>query len=394
MGMSASRIHASVATIVTSMTSRLFQPIALDQIELPNRLVVAPMCQYSADDGSATDWHLQHLSQLGYSGAGLVMVEATAVERRGRITHGCLGLYSDDNEAALRRAIDAARRVAGHTRFGIQLAHAGRKASSSVPWLGGAALTANEDPWQTVSSSATPFGEGWHVPHALTSGEIDATIDAFVQAARRAARIGFDVIEVHSAHGYLLHQFLSPLVNARDDQYGGSLENRMRLPLQVIRAVRQAVPAHIAVGLRVSSTDWIEGGWDIAQTIKYVREAKKLGIAYVCASSGGIRAGVHVPLKPGYQVDFARQIREATGVATRAVGLITEPHQAEQILADGSADMIALARAFLDDPRWGWHAADALGDKTHFPSQYFMARGESWRKWRDEIAAAATATTR
>jgi 2,4-dienoyl-CoA reductase-like NADH-dependent reductase (Old Yellow Enzyme family) len=380
--------------MVTFMTSRLFQPIALDQIELPNRLVVAPMCQYSADDGSATDWHLQHLSQLGYSGAGLVMVEATAIERRGRITHGCLGLYSDDNEAALKRVIDAARRLAGHARFGIQLAHAGRKASSSVPWLGGAALSANEDPWQTVSSSATAFGEGWHLPHALTAQEIQATIDAFVQAAQRAVRIGFDVIEVHSAHGYLLHQFLSPLANTRNDQYGGSLENRMRLPLEVIRAVRRAVPAHIAVGLRVSSTDWVEGGWDVAQTIEYVREAKKLGIAYVCASSGGIRAGVQVPLKPGYQVDFARQIRAATGVPTRAVGLITEPHQAEQILADGNADMIALARAFLDDPSWGWHAADVLSAKAHFPSQYFMARGESWRKWRDQIAGAATAATR
>lgn len=366
--------------------SRLFDPIALGEVELPNRIVVAPMCQYSASDGSATDWHLQHLSQLAYSGAGLVVVEATAVERRGRITHGDLGLYSDDNEAALKRAIDAARRVGGPTRFGIQLAHAGRKASTRVPWEGGAPLSAGEDPWQTVSSSNAAFGEGWHVPQALSKVAIEALIAAFVQAARRAVRIGFDVIEIHSAHGYLLHQFLSPLANARDDEYGGSLENRMRLPIAVIRAVRAAVPNKIAVGLRVSATDWVEGGWDLPQTIIYVRAAKELGVAYVCASSGGIRANVSVPVQPEYQVPFAQEIKAATGLTTRAVGLITDPHQAERIIATGHADHVALARAFLDDPRWGWHAADALGAKTHFPSQYFQVRAETWRKFRDQIA--------
>jgi 2,4-dienoyl-CoA reductase-like NADH-dependent reductase (Old Yellow Enzyme family) len=281
------------------MSSRLFEPIAIGEVKLPNRLVVAPMCQYSASDGSATDWHLQHLSQLAYSGAGLVMVEATAVERRGRITHACLGLYSDDNEAALERALYPARRLAGPTRFGIQLAHAGRKASTHRPWQGGAPLGPAEDPWQTVSSSATPFGEGWHVPHALTSAEIDAIVAAFVQSAQRAVRLGFDVIEIHSAHGYLLHEFLSPLVNTRTDDYGGSLENRMRVPLAVIRAVRAATPTSVAVGLRISGTDWVEGGWDVAQSIAYVRAAKELGIAYVCVSSGGIRAKVTVPAAPG-----------------------------------------------------------------------------------------------
>lgn len=369
------------------MTSHLFQPIDLAGIELPNRIVVAPMCQYSADDGSANDWHLQHLSQLAYSGAGLVVVEATAVERRGRITHGDLGLYSDDNEAALKRVLDAAKRLGGPTKFGIQIAHAGRKASSRLPWKGGAALDAAEDPWQTVSSAATPFGEGWHVPHALSTNEIPGIVCAFVQAAQRAVRAGFEVIEIHSAHGYLLHQFLSPVVNTRTDEYGGSLENRMRLPLAVIRAVRAAVPKNIAVGLRVSSTDWIEGGWDIDQTIAYVKAAKELGIAYVCASSGGIRANVKVPTAPEYQVEFARRIKQETGVPTRAVGLITEPRQAERVVASGDADMVALARAFLDDPRWGWRAADALGAKAHFPSQYFMARGETWLKFRDQIAA-------
>lgn len=371
------------------MSSRLFEPIAIGAVQLPNRLVVAPMCQYSASDGSATDWHLQHLSQLAYSGAGLVVVEATAVERRGRITHACLGLYSDDNEAALERALHAARRLGGPTRFGIQLAHAGRKASTHRPWEGGAPLRPAEDPWQTVSSSATPFGEGWHVPHALTGAEIDATVESFVQSARRAVRIGFEVIEIHSAHGYLLHEFLSPLVNARTDDYGGSLENRLRMPLAVIRAVRAAVPRDVAVGLRISGTDWVEGGWDVAQSIAYVRAANELGIAYVCVSSGGVRAKVSVPAAPGYQVPLAHEVRQATGVPTRAVGLITHPRQAEQILAAGSADMVALARAFLDDPRWGWRAADELGAKAHFPPQYHLARSEGWRRIRDQIGANA-----
>lgn len=360
----------------------LFDPIAIGPVELANRISVAPMCQYSASDGSATDWHLQHLSQLAYSGAGLVVVEATAVERRGRITHGDLGLYSDDNEAALKRVLDAARRLGGPTRFGIQIAHAGRKASSDLPWLGGAALQAHQDPWTTVSSSARAFAEGWHVPHALRSEELAGTIDAFVQAAQRAVRIGFEVIEVHSAHGYLLHQFLSPLANAREDEYGGSLKNRMRFPLAVIEAVRNAVPKHIAVGLRVSASDWVDGGWDIKQTIEYVNAAKRFDLAYVCASSGGIKGGITIKAEPNYQVPFAAAIRAATGVPTRAVGLITNPKQAQEIIADGQADFVALARAFLDDPRWGWRAADQLGAKAHFPPQYFQARAEHWRKWK------------
>jgi 2,4-dienoyl-CoA reductase-like NADH-dependent reductase (Old Yellow Enzyme family) len=369
------------------MSSRLFEPIAIGPVKLPNRLVVAPMCQYSASDGTATDWHLQHLSQLAYSGAGLVVVEATAVERRGRITHACLGLYSDENEAALERTLHAARRLAGPARFGIQLAHAGRKASTHRPWEGGAPLGPAEDPWSTVSSSATPFGEGWHVPHALSSGEIDATVESLGRSALRAVRLGFEVMEINSAHGYLLHEFLSPLVNSRTDDYGGSLENRLRMPLAVIRAVRAAVPREVAVGLRISGTDWVDGGWDIKQSIAYVQAAKELGIAYVCVSSGGARAKVMVPAAPGYQVPLAHEVRQATGVPTRAVGLITDPRQAEQILAAGSADMIALARAFLDDPRWGWRAADMLGAKAHFPAPYHLVRSEGWRRIRDQIAA-------
>lgn len=360
----------------------LFDPIALGAVELPNRISVAPMCQYSASDGSATDWHLQHLSQLAYSGAGLVTVEATAVERRGRITHGDLGLYSDENEASLKRVLNAARRLGGSTRFGIQVAHAGRKASSDLPWLGGAALQPHQDPWTTVSSSARAFAENWHVPHALRTDELPGVIDAFVRAAQRAARIGFDVIEVHSAHGYLLHQFLSPLANYREDEYGGSLESRMRFPLAVIEAVRNAVPKQVAVGLRVSASDWVDGGWDIEQTIQYVNAAKRFDLAYVCASSGGIKGGIAIKAEPNYQVPFAEAIKAATGVPTRAVGLITSPKQAQEIIANGQADFVALARAFLDDPRWGWRAADALSAKAHFPPQYFQVRSENWRKWK------------
>jgi 2,4-dienoyl-CoA reductase-like NADH-dependent reductase (Old Yellow Enzyme family) len=362
--------------------SSLFQPITLGGLEVPNRLVVAPMCQYSASDGSATDWHLQHWSQLGYSGAGLVVVEATAVERRGRITHECLGLYSDENEATVQRALTAARRFAGSTRFGIQLAHAGRKASTHAPWRGGKPLAGTEDPWETVSASPLPFAPDWHVPRELTESELEQLVECFVAAAKRALRIGFDMVEVHCAHGYLMHEFLSPLSNQRTDAFGGSLDNRMRFPLAVIRAVREAMPAATPLGMRVSSTDWVEGGWEIEQTIRFVREAQKLGVEFVCASSGGT-AVVKIPVVPGYQVPFAEQIRRATGMKTRAVGAIFTPRQAEHIVASGQADMIALARAFMDDPRWGWHAADVLGATAHAPSPYHLARSAGWKQLRD-----------
>jgi len=361
----------------------LFDPLRLGSLELSNRIVVAPMCQYSASDGSAGDWHAQHLAQLGYSGAALVVVEATAVERRGRITHGCLGLYSDDNENALRTVLTAARRYAGPTRFGIQLAHAGRKGSARRPWEGGAPLPADEDPWQTVSSSALRFATGWPAPKALLAAELDGIVDAFAAAARRAVHIGFEMIELHCAHGYLLHEFLSPLANQRTDDYGGSLDNRLRLPLAVIEAVRAAVPADIPLGMRVSATDWVEGGWDLEQSIALARAAAERGVQFVCASSGGIVADVVVPVAPGFQVTFAQQIKQAAGLATRAVGLITQPHQAQRIIAAGQADMVALARAFLDDPRWGWHAADALEASAGAPPQYRLARSAGWRQMRD-----------
>jgi 2,4-dienoyl-CoA reductase-like NADH-dependent reductase (Old Yellow Enzyme family) len=364
-------------------TPALFSSLPLGPITVPNRIAVSPMCQYSAADGCALDWHLAHWCTLAMSGAGMVMVEATGVERRGRITHGCLGLYSDDCEASIARGLAAARRVAGPAKFGIQLAHAGRKASARRPWDGGEPLRFDENPWPTVSSSPLPFSDDWHVPAALDEAGMDGVVDAFAAAARRAVRIGFDVVEVHSAHGYLLHQFLSPLANHREDDFGGTLANRMRLPLRVLAAVRAAVPAGTALGMRISATDWVEGGWTVEDSIEYLRSAMPMGLDYVCVSSAGLVAGAKIPLGPGYQVPAAERIRRATGLVTRAVGLITSPQQAETIVAEGRADQVALARAMLDDPRWGWHAADVLGAAIPSPPQYALARLPAWRTARD-----------
>ncbi len=356
------------------MSAHLFTPIEVGLLTLPNRIAVAPMCQYSAADGSATDWHMQHWMSLAMSGAGMVTIEATAVERRGRITHGCLGLYSDENEAAAKRTLDAAKRVAPDgTRFGIQLAHAGRKASTQLPWQGGAALSVGEDAWQTVAPSAIPFKEGWHVPLALDAEGIERTVEAFVQAAKRAERAGFDFVELHGAHGYLMHEFLSPFSNKRDDEYGGSLENRMRLILEVARAVRATLPARMTVGARLSASEWVDRGFAPDEAVMVARALKEAGVAYVCASSGGNLPAAPIPTTPGYQVHLAEKIKQEAGVVARAVGLITEPVQAEAIIAEGRADIVALARAMLADPRWPWRAAAELGAQTTAPPQYLRS---------------------
>lgn len=361
------------------MSSELFTPFQLGPVGLPNRVVVAPMCQYSAVDGCAGDWHLQHLAQLGHSGAGLVMLEATAVEQRGRITHGCLGLYTDDCEASLGRVLTAARRFAGPARFGIQLAHAGRKASAHRPWeQEGAPLGPAEDAWPTVAPSPLPFGEGWPVPEALDQAGIAGITEAFVEAAQRAVRLGFEVIELHAAHGYLMHEFLSPVANRRHDAYGGALENRMRLPLGVARAVRECVPGTVALGMRITGTDWVDGGFTPDEAVALARALKVLGLDYVGVSSGGIAPDIAIPAAPGFQVPLAAKVRAGAGIATRAVGLISGAEQAEAIIAEGHADMVALARAFLDDPRWAWHAADALGAAVWCPPQYARARPPLW----------------
>jgi 2,4-dienoyl-CoA reductase-like NADH-dependent reductase (Old Yellow Enzyme family) len=359
------------------MTSQLFTPIALRGLTLPNRIVVAPMCQYSAIDGSATDWHILHLGSFAVAGPGLVMIEATGVEAAGRITPGCTGLYSDANEAAMKRAIDACRTY-GKALIGIQLAHAGRKASCHVPWEGGTPLAAGKGAWQTVGPSAIPFDEGWHTPKALDRAGMDKIKAAFVQAAKRAERLGLDLIEMHSAHGYLMHQFLSPFSNHRTDEYGGSLENRMRFPLEVASALRAAWPAEKPFGVRISASEWMEGGFSLDEAVIYCRELKALGCDYVCVSSGGNAAKARIPFAANYQVPFAARIRRETGIATRAVGLIADPHQAEAILAAGEADMVALARGFLDDPHWVWHAAAALGAEATYPPQYLRSKPATW----------------
>lgn len=362
------------------MTAPLFQPITLDGLAFPNRIAVAPMCQYSADDGSASDWHLFHWMNLAMSGAGMITVEMTNVERRGRISHGCMGLYSDRNEAAARRVLDAARRVAlPGAKFGVQLAHAGRKASNQRPWEGGGPLGPNQDPWPVVSASAIAYDEGWQVPHALTEEEVQQVIRHFAEAAQRAERAGFDFIELHGAHGYLIFQFLSPLSNHRTDRWGGPLENRMRFAVEVARAVKRAAP-RLMLGARLSVTDWVEGGFDVPEAVEVAKALKAEGVAYICCSSGGNSPRQKLPSGPGYQVHLAEAVRKGAGMPTRAVGLITEPAQADAIVAEGRADMVALGRALLADPRWGWRATVALGATPH-PAPQFARAAPTMEHW-------------
>jgi 2,4-dienoyl-CoA reductase-like NADH-dependent reductase (Old Yellow Enzyme family) len=360
------------------MTSRLFSPITLRGLALDNRIVVSPMCQYMAEQGSAGDWHLMNLGQYAMGAAGLVFTEATHVSAVGRITPSCLGLYSDANEQALARVVDFCRRW-GVAWLGIQLAHAGRKGSALPPERGSGPAGPEDGAWTPVAPSALPFDEGWHVPAALDGAGIAEIREQFVAATGRATRVGFDVIELHCAHGYLLHQFLSPLSNRRDDAYGGSLENRMRLPLEIFEAVRAAWPADRPLGVRISATDWVEGGWDLAQSLVLAGELKSLGCDFIDVSSGGLDPRQKIDLKPGYQVPFAERIRAETGLVTMAVGLITEPAQAEAIVAGGQADLIAMARAMMDDPRWAWHAARALGAETAYSPRYVRCSPALWR---------------
>ncbi|MDH4061571.1 MAG: NADH:flavin oxidoreductase/NADH oxidase [Aquincola sp.] len=361
--------------------SALFQPLRIGNIEMPNRIVIAPMCQYSADDGSATDWHLIHLGNLALSGAGMLILEATAVEAVGRITPGCLGLYSDANEAALARVLAAVRAHGTGMPIAIQLAHAGRKASSRAPWQGGAQIPLTESgSWRAVAPSALPHIDGEDLPAALDRAGLARMRSAFADAARRAARLGFQGIELHAAHGYLMHQFLSPLANQRSDEYGGSLANRMRFPLEVFDTVREAFPGERPVWVRVSATDWVEGsGWDVETTIAFAQELKARGCAAIHVSSGGVSPKQKIPLGPGYQVGLAAQIKQAVGLPTIAVGLITEAEQAEAVLAQGQADAVALARAMLYDPRWPWHAAAKLGAQVSAPPQYWRSQPREFK---------------
>ena len=359
------------------MTSALFSPIKLANLELPNRIVVSPMCQYSANDGVGNDWHMTHLGMLSNSGAGMLVVEATHVERHGRITHGCLGIYSDACEEALQRIVLHCKHI-GKAKLAIQLAHAGRKASSQRPWEGAKALSNGEDPWPTIAPSALPFGPGWHTPQAMTEADMARVQKAFTDAARRSVRIGFDAIELHLAHGYLLHSFVSPLSNKRNDEWGGSLAGRMKFPLEVARAARAVVPRGVPLGARITGTDWLDGGLTADDAVALAKALKEAGLDYIDVSSGNITHDSRPPSDPGYNVPLAERVRREAGIATRAVGLIANGKQAEAIVADGKADMIAMARAFLDDPHWGWHASQTLGAEVARPLQYARAAPSLW----------------
>jgi NADPH2 dehydrogenase len=363
---------------MTEGSHHLFRPLALRSVMLSNRIVVAPMHQYCAIDGVAQDWHFQHLLSLSASGPGLLMAEVTAVESDGRITPKCTGLYSDAGERAFSRIVQGVKDI-GLAKLGIQISHAGRKSSHRVPWNGEAPFAVDDpEAWPTISSSAVPFSDGWPPPRAADRGDMERVRLSFVDAARRADRAGFDVLELHAAHGYLLHQFLSPIANLRRDEYGGALVNRMRFPLEVLKAVRGVWPDHKPLGMRISATDWNELGFNINEAIPFVTASREHGLDYVCVSSGGIVPRSIPPTTPGHHVRFAEMVRSATGIVTRAVGMIVDPHQAEAVLADGQADLVALGRAFLDDPRWTWHAADALGESARCPLQYQRCRPDVW----------------
>ncbi|MCE3028732.1 NADH:flavin oxidoreductase/NADH oxidase [Salinicola sp. DM10] len=353
---------------------QLFSPLAIGGLTLPNRIVISPMCQYSADgEGSMTDWHTIHLGQLALSGAGLLIIEASAVAAAGRITPGDVGLYSDANEQAMARTL-ASVRAHSPMPIGIQLGHAGRKASCQAPWEGGKQLGLEDGGWETLAPSATPYQDDQRPPQAMTLDDIDTLKADFVAAAQRAARLGFDLIELHAAHGYLLHQFLSPLSNQRDDAYGGSLENRMRLILEIFEAVREVFPADKPVGIRISGSDWVEGGWDLAQSVALAQALDARGCSFIDCSGGGLDPRQTLDVGPSYQVPFARRMKQEVAMPVIAVGLITEPEQAEGIVFSGDADAVALARGMLFDPRWPWHAAAKLGASVHAPKQYLRSQ--------------------
>jgi 2,4-dienoyl-CoA reductase-like NADH-dependent reductase (Old Yellow Enzyme family) len=348
------------------MSSVLFSPITLRGLTLPNRVVVSPMCQYNSNNGSANDWHLMHLGSFSLGCAGLVMCEMTNVNPQGRISPKCAGLWSDDNEAALKRVYDFCRTY-GVAKLGVQLAHAGRKGPTTPPAAGGKPILSEEEGgWTPEAPSAIPYDTGWPVPHAMTKDDIKRCIEEFAAAARRVERIGYDVIELHGGHGYLLHQFMSPISNHRTDEYGGSTENRIRFPIEVFEAVRKVFPEQKPIGMRVSATDWIDGGWTPDEAVVLAKELRKRGMDYMDVSSGGLDPRQRIPLSPGYQVPFAAKVKKESGIVTMTVGLIAGYRQAEEIVASGNSDMICLARGAMWDPRWAWHAAEELGAETPY----------------------------
>ncbi len=362
----------SAATPGTPHEAHLFSPLTLRGLTLRNRVAMSPMCQYSSLDGYASDWHLVHLGSRAVGGCGLIMAEATAVSPRGRITPRDLGIWDDRHAEALAPIVGFIHQRGAVA--GIQLAHAGRKASTKVPWEGGAPLMPIEGGWPVVGPSPVPFAEGHPVPEALDEAGIRGVVEEFRAATRRSQAAGFDLIEVHAAHGYLLHSFLSPLSNRRTDRYGGTFENRIRLLLEVVAALREVVPDSMPLFVRISATDWVEGGWDAEQSVALAREMARQGVDLVDCSSGGLVPKARIPTQPGYQVPFAERLRREAGVPTAAVGLITEPEQAEGIIYGGQADLIMLGRALLRKPYWPLHAARCLGQEAAWPVQYGRAR--------------------
>ena len=359
------------------MTARLFEPLELRGVRLPNRIVVAPMTQFSADDGVAGDWHLMHLGQFAVSGAAMVLTESTYVAATARNAPSCLSLYSDEQEAAVAR-IAGFFSAQSDGAFGVQLCHAGRKASAREPWQGGGPLPLEEGGYEAVAPSAVPISKSWPSPTPLSAEAIGGVVQAFVDAARRAHRAGARVIELHGAHGYLIHQFLSPLTNQRNDEYGGGLENRMRFALEVFDAVRAVWPEDLPIGIRVSATDWVDGGWSVEETIALARALVALGCDYIHVSSGGLSPAQKITVGPGYQTPFAAAVKSAVDMPVITVGQISNPYQAETILQTGQADMVALARPMLFNPRWVWHAAHELGEPVRYPRQYERGHPARW----------------
>lgn len=362
------------------MTSALFSPLTMRGLTIENRIIVGPMDQYSAADGNASDWHLMHLGKFAVSGVGLIITESAAVEERGRITHGCLGLYSDENEAALNRVVGFCR-AHGSAKLGVQLAHSGRKGSTLMPSEGRAApLTAEQGAWPTVGCAGQPRANGWPVPEVLDREGLTRVRDAHAQAVERAERIGFDLVEVVMAHGYLLHEFLSPVSNLRNDAYGGDPAGRMRFPLEVFDAMRAVWPADKPMGVRVSATDWMKDGWSLADTVVLARELKARGCDYMAVSSGGLSLDQKVPTGEGHQVEFSAVVKREAEMPTMTMGMIQDPIHAERIVADGDADFVALARAVLSDPHWPWYAAAVLDGEISYPEQYLRGYLSRWHR--------------
>ncbi len=357
------------------MGSKLFSEIKIGTLNLQNRIVIPPMCQYSASGGLANEWHLSHYGNLAFSGSGLLIFEATAVAPEGRISYADLGLWNDETAVALRHVVNFIR-LHSQIPLALQISHAGRKASTNLPWKGGGYINSDQSQgWQTYAPSAIAQSTGGTIPKELSINEIEKIIENFTHTAKLAAGIGFDAIEIHAAHGYLIHQFLSPITNNRSDDYGGSLENRMRFVIKILEAIKSAIPSEIVVGIRISATDWIEGGWDLQQSIALSKELEKRGAAYIHVSTGGLDNSLQQlpPLGTGYQLPFAEAIRKDINIPVIGVGLITDPRSAEQAIRDGKADLIAIGRAALFDPHWGWHAAAALGGQVKIPPQYMRS---------------------